>query len=74
MTVPRRSKDRTSNSMTESDKAIGGRAYYGQAVGIALFDGRHYPMIPGDVGNASTYDFSVRLKVVRGLFDCPSPL
>ena len=59
--------------MTESGKVTGGRAYYGEAVGIALFDGRRYPMIPGDVGNASTYDFPVRLKVVKGLFDCPKP-
>lgn len=51
----------------------GGRAYYGEAIGIALFDGRRYPMVPGDVGNASTYAYPVRLKVVPGLLACPPP-
>jgi len=51
----------------------GGRAYYGQSIGIALFDGRRYPMVPGDVGNASTYSYPVRLKVVPGLLACPPP-
>jgi Asp/Glu/hydantoin racemase len=54
-------------------KLKGGRAYYGEAIGILLFDGRRYPMAPGDVGNASTYRFPVRLKVVPGLLDCPTP-
>ena len=53
--------------------ARGGRAYYGQSIGIALFDGRRYPMVPGDVGNASTYSYPVRLKVVPGLLACPPP-
>jgi hypothetical protein len=30
-------------------------------------------MAPGDVGNASTYGFPARLKVVPGLIDTPSP-
>ena len=51
----------------------GGRAYYGEAIGILLFDGRRYPMAPGDVGNASTYGFPVRLKIVPGLLDTPTP-
>lgn len=51
----------------------GGRALYGQAIGILLFDGRRYPVLPGDVANASSYDFPVRLKVVEGLFDVPGP-
>ncbi len=54
-------------------KLKGGRAYYGHAVGILLFDGRRYPMAPGDVGNASTYGFPVRLKIVPGLLECPLP-
>lgn len=29
-------------------------------------------MLPGDVANASSYDFPVRLKVVDGLFDVPT--
>jgi maleate cis-trans isomerase len=53
--------------------ARGGRALYGQAIGILLFDGRRYPVLPGDVANASSYDFPVRLKVVKGLFDVPEP-
>ncbi|MEO8546390.1 MAG: hypothetical protein ABI434_22575 [Burkholderiaceae bacterium] len=52
--------------------AKGGRALYGQAIGILLFDGRRYPVLPGDVANASSYDFPVRLKVVDGLFDVPA--
>ena len=51
----------------------GGRQYYGEAIGILLFDGRYYPMAPGDVGNASTYDFPVRTKVVKGLHWYPGP-
>lgn len=51
----------------------GGRAYYGQAIGILLFDGRRYPALPGDVANASSYDFPVRLKVAKGVFDVPVP-
>jgi len=51
----------------------GGKAYYGEAIGILLFDERRYPVLPGDVANASTYDFPVRLKVVRGLVDVPAP-
>lgn len=44
----------------------GGRHYYGQAIGIILYD-ILIPRIPGDVGNASTFDFPVRLKYVEGL-------
>jgi hypothetical protein len=51
----------------------GGRAYYGQSIGILLFDGRRYPALPGDVANASSYDFPVRLKVAKGVFDVPLP-
>jgi hypothetical protein len=51
----------------------GGYPYYGEAIGILMFDGRRYPMIPGNVGNASSYDFPVRLKVVQGLNWYPPP-
>ena len=51
----------------------GGKQYYGEAIGIALFDGRRYPILPGDVANACTYDYPVRLKVIEGLFDTPTP-
>ena len=32
-----------------------------------MLDNRRYPMAPGNVGNASSYDYPVRLKVVKGL-------
>jgi hypothetical protein len=53
-------------------KVKGEKRYYGQAIGIALLDQLHsQPLIPGNVGNASTYDFPVRLKVIKGLHDNP---
>lgn len=39
---------------------------YGHAVGILLLDYRG-PFIPGDVGNATTYDYPVLYKLVKGL-------
>jgi len=38
---------------------------YGEAVGILLLDSP-IPFIPGDVANATTYDFPVRFKKVEG--------
>jgi hypothetical protein len=53
-------------------KVRGDKRYYGEAIGIALLDQLHsQPLIPGNVGNASTYDFPVRLKVIKGLHDNP---
>jgi len=53
-------------------KVRGDKRYYGQAIGIALLDQLHsQPLIPGNVGNASTYDFPVRLKIIRELHDNP---
>ena len=43
----------------------GGTAFYGQPIGILMAD-TTLPRIPGDVGNAWTYDFPVRFKVVKG--------
>jgi hypothetical protein len=43
----------------------GGRAFYGEAVGILMMD-TGVPRIPGDIGNATTFDFPVRFKVVKG--------
>ena len=43
----------------------GGRGNYGEAVGILTLD-TVFPRIPGDVGNATTFDFPVRFSVVRG--------
>ena len=51
----------------------GGKQYYGEAIGILMFDERRYPTLPGDVANASTYDFPVRMKVVKGVIDVPTP-
>jgi Asp/Glu/hydantoin racemase len=38
---------------------------YGEAIGILLLDSP-VPFIPGDVANATTYDFPVRFKKVEG--------
>jgi len=43
----------------------GGRAHYGQAIGILTLD-THFPRIPGDVGNATSYPFPVTFKKVTG--------
>jgi len=55
-------------------KVTGGKRYYGEAIGILMLDVVGlYPMIAGDVGNASSYDFPVRMKVIKGLPDNPFP-
>jgi hypothetical protein len=52
----------------------GQKRYYGEALGIARFDQIHrHPAIPGDVENASTYPFPVRMKIIEGLYDNPYP-
>ena len=43
----------------------GGRNQYGQPVGILMLDTK-FPRIPGDVGNAASYDYPVLFKVVKG--------
>lgn len=40
------------------------QSWYGESVGILILDAA-YPCVPGNVGNASTYDFPVRYKVVK---------
>ena len=50
----------------------GGKQMYGQSIGIVLLD-RKYPLLPGNVGNASTYQFPVRFKVLVGSWDPPFP-
>lgn len=43
-----------------------GQVSYGEAIGILLLDSSA-PYIPGDVANATTYNFPVRFKKVAGL-------
>jgi len=42
----------------------GGRPFYGEALGILMLDMKA-PLIPGNVGNANSYDFPVRFKVLE---------
>ena len=44
----------------------GGRPFYGEALGILMLDDKA-PCIPGDVGNANSYDFPVRFKVLNNI-------
>ena len=46
-------------------KAQGGKAIYGAAVGILMLEAR-FPRIPGDMGNATSWEFPVHYKIVRG--------
>ena len=39
----------------------GGRTFYGQDIGILMMDTK-FPRIPGDPGNAATFDFPVCYK------------
>lgn len=41
------------------------QAWYGESIGILILDAS-YPCIPGNVGNASTFDFPVRYEKVEG--------
>lgn len=41
-----------------------GQAIHGQDIGILMLDTR-FPRIPGDIGNAKTFDFPVRYRVVK---------
>lgn len=46
-------------------KANKGQVSYGEAIGILLLE-TFIPFPPGDVGNATTFPFPVRYKVVKG--------
>ena len=54
-------------------KVVGGKPFYGEAIGILKFDNKRFPVIPGSVGNSCSYDFPVRLKVIPGVEDNPFP-
>lgn len=43
-----------------------GRVCFGEPIGILMLDS-YTPFIPGDVGNASTYEFPVRYEIVKGI-------
>ncbi|WP_193171866.1 aspartate/glutamate racemase family protein [Nisaea nitritireducens] len=45
-------------------KVRGGKAIYGASVGILMLEAQ-FPRIPGDMGNALTWDFPVHYRVVR---------
>ena len=45
-------------------KVKGGKTVYGASVGILMLEAQ-FPRIPGDMGNATTWDFPVHYKVVR---------
>lgn len=43
----------------------GGKSVYGATVGILMLEAQ-FPRIPGDMGNALSWDFPVQYRVVRG--------
>lgn len=43
-----------------------GVSTYGEAIGIIVLD-TDFPRIPGDIGNATTYNFPVKFKVAKGI-------
>ena len=43
----------------------GGTNLYGYSVGVLVLDTK-FPRVPGDIGNASTFDFPVRYHRVSG--------
>lgn len=43
----------------------GGRPFYGQPIGVLMADAV-VPRLPGDIGNAFTFEFPVRYRVVPG--------
>lgn len=47
------------------EKVEGGQNIYGQAIGIIMLETR-FPRIPGDIGNATTWNFPVVYRIVKG--------
>ena len=48
-------------------RLIGGYTNYGESIGILMLDTR-FPRPPGDIGNARSYDFPVRYKIVKNAY------
>lgn len=46
-------------------KVHGGKSVYGASVGILMLEAQ-FPRIPGDMGNALSWDFPVHYRVVKG--------
>jgi hypothetical protein len=53
-----------------SSSHTGGRTLYGHALGVLMLD-TVFPRFPGDVGNALTWPFPVRYKIVKGIGSAP---
>ena len=47
-------------------KVSGGKNTYGEIIGIIMLD-RIFPRIPGDMGNAWTFNFPVKFHVLQEL-------
>ena len=46
------------------EKVTGGKNIYGYPIGILMLE-TQFPRIPGDIGNATTWDFPVLYKIVK---------
>ena len=46
------------------EKVIGGKNIYGYPIGILMLE-TQFPRIPGDIGNATTWDFPVLYKIIQ---------
>lgn len=51
----------------------GGTAYQGYTVGIMKFEGKRYPLPPGDVANPTSYPFPVLIREIPGVNTNPYP-
>lgn len=50
-------------------RLTGGYTNYGQDIGILMLD-TNFPRIPGDIGNAKSYEIPVRYKIVKNAQPC----
>lgn len=57
----------TPNNNKRFVRAMDHQQVAGYSVGIVYIENVHYPMMPGNVVNACTYDFPVRMKAVPNL-------